>query len=608
MPTLAFTDVVALVDPIPDGVTTIGNVAFETGTPEPDCDAVPQPAGCVDIPSTADVTIAKTVMDASGNGQAEPGETLTYSITLSNDGGSDATNYGVTDPLDPNVVFVSADNGGSEAGGVVTWSGLTVPASGNLVLTVVVAVVDPIPDGVTEIGNVAFETGMPEPDCDVTPQPAGCVDLPTGASVSVSKALTGESIDPDGIAQPGEELTYTLTVWNQGGTAATDVLVNEWVPANTSFVGGTPTWTCAPGAPGGTACDSIVDVPAFAGGSPGMATLTFIVAVDDPLADGVTNVANTVALDDGTPPDCAALPTQPQCVVVPTVNLSLVKSVVSVEPTGPNTSRVLYRMVVTNTGGSDSQYTLTDTLGFTPDGVVFNGEAQVTTLDGTINPALPGGVFTPANGVTVQLSDSLVTLPAGSSHTYELLVPFAIVDNVQNGDCAGGAGNGLYNQAALSGSLDVEGGACAPVSGDQVHIALVKTVGLDTDQNGNGLGDAGDVLRYDFEVSNTGAVPLSPVQLFDPRVAALQCQMQTANGRNLRVLHVDVDLLFASGFEAFDLGSLDPGDVVDCWATYVLTQADVDRRRVTNTATTAGAGPNGQIASATSTAIFTAFP
>src|SRR5690606_32399165 len=146
--------------------------------------------------------IAKTVMDASGNGQAEPGETLTYTITLRNAGGSDATNYGVTDPLDANVVFVSADNGGTEAGGIVTWSGLTVPAGGNLVLTVVVTVVYPIRDGVTTSGNVAFETGTPVPDCDAAPPPACCLSLHGALPISIAKTVMDAS--GNGQAEPGE--------------------------------------------------------------------------------------------------------------------------------------------------------------------------------------------------------------------------------------------------------------------------------------------------------------------------------------------------------------------------------------------------------------------
>src|SRR5690606_2635899 len=231
---LVLTVVVTVNDPIPDGVTKIGNVAFETGTPEPDCDVVPQPAGCVDIPSTADVAITKSVADASGNGEAEPGETLTYTITLTNTGGSDATNYGVTDPLDPNVVFVSADNGGVAAGGVVTWTGLTVPAGGNLVLTVVVTVADPIPDGVTEIGNVAFGTGRPASNCSIVPQPPNCADIPRTADVAIAKTVADAS--GNGIAQPRELPTHTITLTNTGGSDALNYGVTDPLDPNVAFV------------------------------------------------------------------------------------------------------------------------------------------------------------------------------------------------------------------------------------------------------------------------------------------------------------------------------------------------------------------------------------
>ena len=77
------------------------------------------------------ITISKSVDDASNNGSVEPGESLTYTITLANSGGA-VTGFGVTDPLDPNLVFVSADNGGVYAGNSVTWSNLAIPANGSL--------------------------------------------------------------------------------------------------------------------------------------------------------------------------------------------------------------------------------------------------------------------------------------------------------------------------------------------------------------------------------------------------------------------------------------------------------------------------------------------
>jgi uncharacterized repeat protein (TIGR01451 family) len=602
--TKTVTVVMKVVDPIPAGVTQIANVAYQTGTTPPAC-----PSGdpaCVVTPTVGAVTIAKALTGESinTNGIAEPGENLTYTITLTNTGGAAVTGYGVTDQLDPNTSFVSADNAGANAGGIVTWIGLTIPANGNLVLTVVVTVDNPIPVGLTHVANLAYETGTPPPPCTTTSGPQ-CVITPTASKISVTKALSGESITADGIAEPGEELTYTITVRNDGGTATTGTIVNEMVPLYTTFVSGTSTWTCAVGSPGGTACDTLVNVPAHDGTQPGLVTLLFTVKVDDPLPDGVTSIANAVVLDDGTPPDCVALPSQPGCVVVTTGNLRLVKTVASVTATGPSSYVVSYLIEVSNVGGSAQTYTLTDTLGFPTQGVLFTGNASVSTVGGTLNPALVGGQFTPVNGAVVQLSDIGVSVAAGSIDRYTVRVPVGVQPaSLQAGTCTGVSGNGFYNQAAVSGLFDLESAACAPVNGDSALIHLVKRVTLGQDANGNHYGDVGDVLNYTFTISNPGTVTLTTVQLFDPRVTDLQCNPITQFGKPIRVLHGDE--LFSNTFESLVIpGSLIPGDSVDCQATYTLTANDVARRQVVNSATTTASGPAGQAVTATATAIYT---
>jgi hypothetical protein len=142
-------------------------------------------------------------------------------------------------------------------------------------------------------------------------------------------------------------------------------------------------------------------VPAQVGGTTGIVTLIFTVKVDDPLPNGVTSIANAVALNDGTSPDCTALPNAPGCSVVPTANLRLSKVVDSLTPTGSGRYVATYRISVINVGGSPTNYTLTDTLRFTNTGVVFTGNAQVTTTGGTLNPGLSGGQFVPMNGTIV---------------------------------------------------------------------------------------------------------------------------------------------------------------------------------------------------------------
>ncbi|MEZ5462765.1 MAG: hypothetical protein R3F00_13365 [Dokdonella sp.] len=589
-----------------DATGTVNNAVVPTGGDNPTCTTL---TSCdTEHPLEANVSILKqlTAEDGTVGGVAEPGENLTYTITLTNSGGVDETNFGVTDQLDTNTLFVIADNGGTEAGGIVSWTGLTVPANGSLVLTVSVVVVDPIPAGVTDIANLVYETGTTPPACTTTPGPQ-CVITPTAPSISVTKALSGESITADGIAEAGEQLTYTITVRNDGGTATIGTIVNETVPLHTTYVSGAPVWTCTLGDPGGTPCDTLVDVPAHDGSQPGLATLLFTVEVVDPIPAGVTTIANAVALNDGTPPDCVALPSQPGCVVVPTGSLSLDKTVASVTATGPSSYVVSYLIEVSNTGGSAQTYTLTDTLGFPAQGVLFTGDANVTTTGGTLNPALVGGQFTPVNGTMVQLSDTSVSVAAGAIHSYTVSVPVGVQPaNLTNGPCTGAAGNGFYNQAAVTGMFDLESAACAPVNGDVALIHLVKEVTLGQDANGNNYGDVGDVLNYTFTISNPGAVPLTTVQLLDPRVNNLQCDSLTQLGSPIRVLGVDE--LFGHTFDPVPVpGTLVPGDSVDCSATYTLTANDVMRRSVVNSATTTASAPAGQAVTATATAIYTSF-
>ncbi|WP_190279016.1 Cys-Gln thioester bond-forming surface protein [Dokdonella koreensis] len=303
---LVLTVVVRVADPLPAGVTQVANVAYETGTPPPPC----PPAGgqCVVVPTAGAVTIAKSVQDANGDGLAAPGEQLTYRIVLTNTGGSDATSYGVTDPLDANTVFVSADNGGTFAAGVVSWSGLTVPANGTLALTVVVRVVDPVPPGVTQIDNVAYETGTPPPDCEATPRPANCTSIevppPTGTPQLLITKTAGSAT-----LRPGGTVVYTITVSNVGNADAIGAVVNDPIPAGID----TFAWTCA--ASGGVACPNASGsgaiaetVATFPVGATLVYTVTATVSANPP-----ATVVNTATVTPGGLATCAPAGTQPPC-------------------------------------------------------------------------------------------------------------------------------------------------------------------------------------------------------------------------------------------------------------------------------------------------------
>lgn len=99
-------------------------------------------------------------------------------------------------------------------------------------------------------------------------------------------------------------------------------------------------------------------------------------------------------------------------------------------------------------------------------------------------------------------------------------------------------------------------------------IALDKKAGTLSDPDSNGP-DIGDTITYTFTVTNTGTVTLSPIQITDAKL-------------NLSVADCGV-------------GALAPGASADCTISkvYTLTQADVDAKKVVNTATALGGTPTG---------------
>ena len=105
-------------------------------------------------------------------------------------------------------------------------------------------------------------------------------------------------------------------------------------------------------------------------------------------------------------------------------------------------------------------------------------------------------------------------------------------------------------------------------------ISLAKTARPLTDTNGDGIIGAGDDVRYDLAVTNTGSLPVSSVSIDDPLATELSCPA----------------------------GPVPAAGVAQCTGTHVLTQAEVDSGSFSNTATAAATAYGGTIISSPSTA------
>ncbi len=111
-------------------------------------------------------------------------------------------------------------------------------------------------------------------------------------SATKTAALTGD-VDGDGMADPGDTLTYTLMITNSGSGAATGVMLNDTPDPNTALVNGSVTTTAGTVTSGNGVGDTSVSVSigTLAGGGASV-TVTFQVTIGDPLPPNVFQISN----------------------------------------------------------------------------------------------------------------------------------------------------------------------------------------------------------------------------------------------------------------------------------------------------------------------------
>ena len=225
-------------------LTNSATISGATCTTSTSCTAT---ADTTVIPHPPVLTIAKTDYRTT----VEAGDTTTYDITITNTraGSSPATNINVTDTLPTNTTFVSATGGGTESGGVVTW---TIPSVVNGT-PVTVHLTVRVNDNVAENDQVINTTNIN--DTTICARPGSiCQATDTNTVVLHNPALTVEKVANVTSVQADGEITYTLTISNliEDSYPATGVTLTDILPPNTTFVsatggvtpvGGKLTWT-----------------------------------------------------------------------------------------------------------------------------------------------------------------------------------------------------------------------------------------------------------------------------------------------------------------------------------------------------------------------------
>src|SRR5206468_4659239 len=200
-------------------------------------------------------------------------------ITVINNGPSDASAVVVRDTLPAGVTFVSASNGGTLAGGVVSWPAVATLTNG-ATLSRTVTVIAPTTGTLLNVARADAATGDP----DSTNNTGSAAGSRVTTTVTEIADLTVTKTGPAAV-NAAKNVTYTITVTNNGPSSASTVVVHDTLPGNVTFVSASN---------GGTEAGGVVTWPAAASLANG-ASLSRTVTVTAPTTGTLLNVARADA-------------------------------------------------------------------------------------------------------------------------------------------------------------------------------------------------------------------------------------------------------------------------------------------------------------------------
>ncbi len=255
-----------------------------------------------------DLAIDKVLLTA---GPYAPGDNVTFSLTVTNEGTLDAAGIQITDMSDEDLIFVSDDSGTNgnvtalTGGTLYSIAALAAGASETVEVTYMIAM-DFMGNTLSNSVEITTDDGM-----DVDSDPGNGSDDEDDDDVEIvtlvqvfDLALIKEvnEASSDSPLLPGGSITFDLTVLNQGTLDATNVVLSDYFPAE--LILNDANWTAV-----GNVATLTTPIGTIPAGMSSVVSITFtledydyFVANGIDLSDGLTLVNNaeiTAAEDNG---------------------------------------------------------------------------------------------------------------------------------------------------------------------------------------------------------------------------------------------------------------------------------------------------------------------
>ena len=449
-------NITATVDVGTGGLTITNTTTAATGDqsdPGPSVDDLDEP---ITVNNDSDVVLTKVVDNSTPN----EGDTVTYTITATNNGQAEATSLVVTDTMDPGLTFVSA----TPSSGTYTNPAWTIGnlANGQTETLTITATVD-LGTGGQTLNNSVINT---QDQTDPNPLPAGVPVTVTSSDLATTKTVDNST------PNEGATIVYTLTVTNNGPDAATGVSLVDNLPLGVSyfshsttegtFNSGSGVWTIGNITNGGTE------------------TLNITATVDAGTGGQIITNVTTAASGDQSDPDVLPDDLDESITVIDEADIVLTKVVDNSTPDEGDT--VTYTVTVTN-----------------------NGLAAVTNL--VVTDALPAGL----TYGTVIPSIGTWTVPAWNIGTLES----GATESITIEAIVGLGTRGLVLTNVVSNTQDQIDSNLTP--DDDSETITVTSVDLITIKTVNDAApNEGDLITYTITVTNAlGGSDATNVNLID---------------------------------------------------------------------------------------------
>ncbi|MEA1965036.1 MAG: hypothetical protein U9O41_07930 [Candidatus Aerophobetes bacterium] len=445
----------------------------DTADPNTDNNTVTEP--------TVVNTSADLLMEKSGPATGTAGTNITYTLTVTNLGPSDAVDVSVTDSIPTGTEWVSDTSLGAydPATGVWTIGNLTAGSTTSLDITV--KILSGTTDSLVNAAVVSTTTSDPDTTNDTA---SVTTTVNTSADLSITKI---DSPDP---VIAGTELTYTITVTNLGPSDAQDVVVTDPLPeelnnAQYSTDNGL-TWSPYTGS---------VSLGTLTSGG----EVSFLIKANvDPAVAQDTVLSNTTTVSSVTPDSDS---TNNSATEPTTVNTSADLIMAKTGPTsGTAGETITYALTVTNNGPSDAlEVAVTDAI---PTGTEWVSDTS-------------GGAYTPATGIW-----TIGKLAAGSSVSLDITVKIL-----------SGTTDSLVNTAVVSTTtFDPD------TTNNEAAVSTTVNTSADLVISKSDSPDpvvAGETLTYTLKVTNNGPSDAQNVVVTDTLPAGLSnAQYSLDNGAN----------------------------------------------------------------------------